>query len=115
MAENAEKTDKEKNLKLQTYVGAEDKVKYLFLKERLTAGADIPDSQVLKLIINRLHAMETDKKKEDISYLVTYTRHIERRLRATENELKSLRESIGSKVEESHQRDKSLRLEDNED
>ncbi len=115
MEENAKKTEKEETLKLQTYVAADDKKKYLFLKELLTKGADIPDSQALKLIINRLHAMETDKKKEDISYLVTYTRHIERRLRATENELKSLRESIGSKVEESRQRDKSLRLEDNED
>jgi len=57
MEENEKNSGNEKNLKLQTYVGAEDKEKYLFLKERLTAGADIPDSQVLKLIINRLHAL----------------------------------------------------------
>jgi hypothetical protein len=50
---------------LQTYVGAEDKEKYLFLKERLTAGADVPDSQVLKLIINRLHTLEKEERSID--------------------------------------------------
>ncbi len=102
MAENAEKTDKEKNLKLQTYVGAEDKVKYLFLKERLTAGADIPDSQVLKLIINRLHALETEEK----GYLATYTRHLERWMRRLEKEMRLKDEEWAFKITS------SLRMED---
>jgi hypothetical protein len=99
MADNAKNPDKEKSLKLQTYVGAEDKGKYLFLKEQLAAGADIPDSQVLKLIINRLHALETNKSVFDASDLLTYTRHIERRLKAVEKELRSLQETKDSPVD----------------
>jgi hypothetical protein len=98
MAENAKNPGIEKNLKLQTYVGAEDKEKYLFLKARLAAGADIPDSQALKLIINRLHALETNTSVFDASDLLNYTRHIERRLRAVEKELRSLQEARGSTV-----------------
>ncbi len=99
MDENAKKTEKEENLKLQTYVGAEDKGKYLFLKERLTAGADIPDSQVLKLIINRLHALENDKKVFDASDLLTYTRHLERRVRRLQKEMHLKDEEWASKVD----------------
>ena len=39
MEVNSKVSDKEKILKLQTYVDAEDKEKYLFIKERLTAGS----------------------------------------------------------------------------
>ncbi|MFX0100097.1 MAG: hypothetical protein ACFFCS_10995 [Candidatus Hodarchaeota archaeon] len=79
--------EKQDQVKLQTYVAGEDKEKYIFLKEKLTAGASIPDSQVLKLIINRLHALETNPNVFDGSYLMTYTRHLERQLRAIHKEL----------------------------
>jgi hypothetical protein len=100
MEVNSKVSDKEKILKLQTYVDAEDKEKYLFLKERLTAGADIPDSQVLRLIINRLHALETNKNFFDGSSLMQYTRQIERRLKTVEKELHYKSESKDSKKDE---------------